>query len=639
MKNKKIVLLLLSFVFATHLFGRVLHVSKEGSDTNNGTQQEPFLSISKAAFEAIAGDTILIQEGTYREWVSPANAGISPLRRIVYMAAEGEEVWLKGSEVVEHWEKSVDGLWITEIDNQLFGDFNPFAINVYGDWLSQGKHLHLGEVYIDGESLSEGKNYDEVKTSTNTWIAEVGDQKTVLKVNFGKQKPNKSLVEVNVRPVCFFPKTTGVNYIKVRGLRMAQAATQWSPPTGEQVGIIGPNWSKGWVIEDCEVMQSKCVGICLGKTRASGHNMWSLYNRKYGYNKSGFNREIEAIFKAYDLGWNKTNVGSHLIQNNKIHQCGQAGIVGHMGAAFSIIRHNEIRDINRNTPMSGAETAGIKLHAAIDARLEHNVIVNTTMGIWLDWQAQGTHVLNNVIAESEKQDMFFEVSHGPTLVYNNICLSELSVLFRGGQGMAVFNNLFWGGLKSGSSKERYTPYHYPHSTKIKGLFNNTGGDVRFYNNVFLSNATEKPYLNGLASFNPYPVYSDDMGDTVRATHKAVVFKFPVWTGGNLYYKGSKPYGKEIGHYEVDLEANATLEQRKDGYYLNVNAEQATLEQATTLSINTEMLGQTFISEAIFDNPDGSSFQLEQDLFGKPRNLENPLVGPFEDLGTGEYKVF
>ena len=39
--------------------------------------------------------------------------------------------------------------------------------------------------------------------------------------------PNKELVEINVRPTVFFPKKTGINYITVRGFKMAHAATQW----------------------------------------------------------------------------------------------------------------------------------------------------------------------------------------------------------------------------------------------------------------------------------------------------------------------------------------------------------------------------------------------------------------------------
>jgi alpha-N-arabinofuranosidase len=637
MKNKNIGLSLMIVLmsFLTNLNARTLHVSVKGSDTNKGSANQPFATISKAAFLAIAGDTVLIHRGVYREWVSPANGGISPLRTIVYMAAPGEEVYLKGSEVVNTWKKAKNGLWTAEIPNQLFGDFNPFDINIYGDWLQNGKSLHLGEVYIDGKTLTEAA---KDLNKENSWMAVVDDHKTVISANFGSKNPNTSFVEINVRPTCFFPKTTGINYITVQGLHISQAATQWSPPTGEQIGIIGPNWSKGWIIEDCEISQSKCVGICLGKERASGQNMWSLYRKKFGYTKCGFNREIESIFKAYDLGWSKENIGSHLIQNNKIFECGQAGIVGHMGAAFSTIRHNEIYNINLSDQLTGAETGGIKLHAAIDVVIENNIIVNTVRGIWLDWQAQGTHVVGNIISQSKDEDIFFEVSHGPTLVYNNILLSDLNLLIKA-QGIAFFNNLFAGGVKAGESPERYTPYHFPHSTKIKGLFNNTGGDVRFYNNIFLANSTANNKLNGLGGYNQYPLYSDNLSDTIKVTPDYLKFRFPIWTKGNVYFKNGQPYKNETDFLKLQSETTAQLEKRADGYYLKFSIDNGSIKEAKTNGINTDMLGQTFISETIFDNPDGSSFILGKDFFGTPRNTQKPTPGPFESQTMSEFKIF
>ena len=44
----------------------------------------------------------------------------------------------------------------------------------------------------------------------------------------------------------YFQKT--VNFITVRGFKMAHAATQWSPPTAEQVGLIGPIGAKGGLL-------------------------------------------------------------------------------------------------------------------------------------------------------------------------------------------------------------------------------------------------------------------------------------------------------------------------------------------------------------------------------------------------------
>lgn len=69
---------------------REIHVSKKGSDNFAGTQEQPFLTISMAALVARAGDTVIVHEGEYREWVKPLHGGTSNIDRITYQAAEGK---------------------------------------------------------------------------------------------------------------------------------------------------------------------------------------------------------------------------------------------------------------------------------------------------------------------------------------------------------------------------------------------------------------------------------------------------------------------------------------------------------------------------------------------------------------------
>ena len=106
----------------------IYYVAKNGDDFNIGSKESPFLTIQKAANVAVAGDTVIVREGTYREWVKPVNGGLSDDKRIVYVAAEGEKVIIKGSEVVTDWEQAEGSqtVWKAVIANTLFGDFNPF---------------------------------------------------------------------------------------------------------------------------------------------------------------------------------------------------------------------------------------------------------------------------------------------------------------------------------------------------------------------------------------------------------------------------------------------------------------------------------------------------------------------------------
>ncbi|MFI3293596.1 MAG: right-handed parallel beta-helix repeat-containing protein [Rikenellaceae bacterium] len=630
---KKLNLAFLLMLCGLSVEAKIIHVSPSGSNSNKGTAEAPYRTISKAALVAVGGDSVIIHEGTYRERVSPTNGGLNPQYRITYMAAEGATVNLKGSDEVSGWKKLSGNVWQVTLPNEYFGDFNPYDTNVFGDWLHNGKNRHLGEVYIDGEALCEMPEVEEAKAlEAGRWSCNVDDINTTIYANFDGVNPNKALTEINVRPTCFTPYTIGVDYITVDGLNISQAATQWSPPTGEQVGIINPNWSKGWIIKNCDISYSKCVGICIGKERSTGHNMAAFYKSSMPFNKSGFSREIETIISAVNRGWSKETVGSHLIENNKIYECGQAGIVGHLGCAFSTIRNNEITDINYTEHISGFETGGIKLHAAIDVVIEGNVIVNCRRGIWLDWQAQCTHVRGNIFDKSISEDLFIEVSHGPTLVYNNIMLSEIG-LFVDAQGILFANNLIYGKVKNRNSQTRYTPYHMPHSTQLRGFFNSAGGDLRFYNNLFLAKVKEEDGStkdNGINPFDAFPPNFDSPKTKSTAVNN-LGYKLPIATFGNVYYKGGTPYVDETSHIMLSEEApEIELIRTENGdYKLSSYVDMGALKKIKTIEVNTEMLGQAYIPEQVFDNPDGTPFIFDVDFFKSPRNIENPTPGPFE----------
>ena len=113
----------------------VLHVATTGSDSWEGAPDRPLRTINRAAQLAQAGDTVLVHEGVYREWVRPRRGGSSDARRITYAAAPGEQVVIKGSEQVTGWESVDGGVWTVSVPNALFGSFNPFAEEVDGDWI------------------------------------------------------------------------------------------------------------------------------------------------------------------------------------------------------------------------------------------------------------------------------------------------------------------------------------------------------------------------------------------------------------------------------------------------------------------------------------------------------------------------
>ncbi len=606
------------------------HVSVKGSNSNDGSAANPFKTINHAAQLAMPGDVITVHTGTYREWINPARGGESDLKRIVYQSAPGEKVELKGSEVITGWKKEKNGVWKVTIPNSFFGDYNPYKDSIFGDWFSDhGRIHHTGEVFLNGKSLFEKETIEKVinpvpdtkikdtEGSVYTWYCESDASNTTIWANFQKSDPGKALIEISTRRTCFYPDKPGVNFITIRGFHISQAATQWAAPTAEQIGMIATHWNKGWIIENNVISNSKCSGITLGKERGTGHNVWSA-------NKSidGSLHYIEVTFRTLRNGWNKANIGSHIVRNNEIFNCEQTGMCGSMGAAFSLIENNHIHHIWTKRQFSGAEIGGIKFHAAIDTRIERNRIHDTGRGLWLDWMAQGARVSKNLFYNNDLEDIFLEVNHGPTLVDNNILLSPAGIRTQS-QGLAVVHNLIAGQIRMWPEPGRFTPYHLPHSTEVAGLSTIFSGDDRYYNNIFLGSG---PELNkkDLRSCYGLTVYNDA--------------KLPVWISGNVYYNMALAYKDERNKVErPGFKPTFKITEEGKDVLLHLTLDDGVSGMNTEL-ITTDMLGKAKMPDESFENPDGTPIKIDTDYFGKPRSTASPACGPFEGIKAGEQTI-
>ena len=161
------------------------------------------------------------------------------------------------------------------------------------------------------------------------------------------------------------PAESGLSYITVAGFHILHSAENWQPPGLKvQMGAIGPRMGKSWIIENCTVTNARCVGIILGQAEGVDHT------------------DIEAF-------------GAHVVRNNVVRRCGQAGIAGQKGATRCLIEGNLVEDTNYRKEFGGWETAAIKFHESVDTVLRSNLIRGVyhqgygAFGIWMDWGNQG----------------------------------------------------------------------------------------------------------------------------------------------------------------------------------------------------------------------------------------------------------
>ena len=253
----------------------------------------------------------------------------------------------------------------------------------------------------------------------------------------------------------------------------------------------------------------------------------------------------------------------------------------------------------------------------------------------------------------ESQDIFVEVSHGPTLIDNNILLSRVSLRIAT-QGVAMVHNLMMGTFTfvGGGTGRRYTPYHIRHRTEVAGFMHFLHGDDRFYNNIFVQGIDTKPdprrgepsaheRICGTWQFDEYPTYDEwitwfdldvarpDMGK-LEKYHES---HLPVWAKGNVYLGGAKPWKHETDCLVLPDMPKVELTEVNGAPVLKTNVYDLIASFRAGM-VNSDILGCAFEPEQRFESPDGSAIVFDRDYLGNTRGV-GVLPGPFASADAVE----
>ncbi len=579
------------------LAGKVIYVSKSGHDDNPGTAQAPCLRISHAAQLAQAGDTVVVGAGTYREYIDPPRGG-TPSAPIVYQAKPGEVIFVKGSEVVTGWVQGADGIWTTTVDHAVFGDYNPFGLSVDGDFQTYGFEHTRGAVYLDGHALAQATDIPGLAATPMTWSAHVEDGLTSIRANFGAQDPNESLTEINVRELIFFPTRLGVNYIILDGFRFLHAAPNWQAPNVgpddpnplTQVGAIGSKMGKGWIIRNCEIAHSRTAGIMMGET-----------------------------FDMLDQHENIALFGSHLIQNNHIHHCGEYGIAGQKGLARSTISGNLIEDINHLNEFGGHETAGIKVWNCVDVTIKNNLVRRVSgdihgYAVWIDFANQGTRISQNIFYETAHEPVYMEANFGPSLLDNNILVGSAHGLgVKSHSGGSVFvHNLFINCQFLFDIQEkpegRLAYPLVPHTMKMNGFVPVLNQHNTFMHNIFSNDGARKPIF-------PLPEESNSINENV--------YVGPA---------GPDPADKKVVVFTPDLRWQLTT--LPQGVVIEWQCPQGLTKVQHPLVLPGMVAAVPLAGQGLED-ADGQGLSIDMDVLDNRRSSQHNAPGPWHMLHAGK----
>ncbi len=375
-----------------------------GLDSNPGSITQPFLTIQKGVSTAVAGDTVYIRGGIYREqiYVPSGHAG-STGNYITYSAYNDEVPDIRGSDVVTGWTNYSGNIWMkggwTNNSQQVFDDGLPLQqigrppaayYNPNDGWDEYPSPV--GTVPYGTDDLAPGRFW--LDTTTSTLYVQLSDN----------SNPNNSLMEASVNRVAgrvgrTFMAEANLGYLKLQGLTFQHSNTSAFAEQGAMV-----NLSSNSIAENCTFKYADFAGVSMG---------WPT---------------------------SKVQIINCTIANN-----GDTGI-GIAATTDFVVRGNTVTGNNYRHFYTQWHAGGIKAASGAWGLYENNEInSNYGSGLWLDYcnSANTNTIRNNYIHDNgpDEAAIFYEAgTHG--LIYNNVLVNNnrRGIYVSGSSDVQIYNN-------------------------------------------------------------------------------------------------------------------------------------------------------------------------------------------------------
>lgn len=373
------------------------YVATTGNDANPGTElTAPLRTIQKAMSKAVAGDSVLVRSGIYRESVDVAGVGGTAAKPIRVSGYNGEVPTVKGSEVVTGWTKHSGSIWKKTgwaiNSQQVFVDFDTRpAVSLQQIGMPSALYTSWEYNAPVGTGLSSMKAgsffYDPTAKTMYVWLPDGSD-------------PNKHVMELSTKRRLFYMRAP---YIYLKGFAFRHTS---SSNVAQQSAAV--ELSANSMIEACDIQYVDFAGLQMGY-----------------------------------------KIGGTVARNCNISNNGSSGI--NASATYGFTVSNVTMNYNNNRNFNNLWHAG-GFKAATDAygTVENSVAAyNNGSGIWFDYANAGGQIVirNNFIHHNGPREggIFFEMSKNG-LIYNNVLVNNTrrGIYISGSDDTRVFNNTIVG---------------------------------------------------------------------------------------------------------------------------------------------------------------------------------------------------
>ncbi len=367
------------------------YVDPNGNDSNSGTLLNlPLKTIQKAMNKAIAGDTVYLRGGVYREQVDVMRGGGNADKMLNVFAYNDEIPIIRGSDQVTGWVHHSGNIWKKTgwayNSQQVFvGENDSPPLQQIGMPSRLYTSFEYPQAVGSGvTSMKAGSFYYDVATTTlYVWLAD-------------NSNPNTQMVEASTRQRLFF---MGVPYIHLKGLVFRHSNTSAYKQIGAAVEL-----SSNSVIEQSDIQYTDFTGLQMGymQTGALAINCNVSNN-----GDSGINAAASYGFRVFNVKMNNNNTRN-----------------------FNPLWH------------AGGFKAATKAYGTVEfSEASHN----NGSGIWFDYANGGNPIVvrNNYLHDNGPKEaaIFFEVSKNG-LIYNNVIANNKrrGIYISASDNTRVYNN-------------------------------------------------------------------------------------------------------------------------------------------------------------------------------------------------------